>query len=353
MAGSKRTTLSDIARRAETSTMAVSVVLNGARSNTRVSDATRRRITEIAAHLNYSPNAMAQGLKRQRTGTIGVLFNWAGTHTIHNLYSAAVLDGIVDGAARAGYHVLLYTTPWLSALESSALFSDRRTDGIIVVAPREPGDVVSGLVTMGFPVAVLSSVSAVPGVPSVAIDNRTGVRLALDHLRELGHTRIAFAGVGSERTSMRERYEAYVGWVTEQGSPVNDAYVMNGLRGSTGPENTGTLEAMLRRPDRPTAIFAVTDDLAAEVLDVARNIGLTVPHDLSIVGFDDILLASLTVPKLTTVRLPLLDMGRKAAKLLIDVIEEKRDPMEQASIETPELIIRNSTARIPFMTSYN
>jgi DNA-binding LacI/PurR family transcriptional regulator len=110
---------------------------------------------------------------------------------------------------------------------------------------------------------------------------------------------------------------------------------------------------MLRRPDRPTAIFAVTDDLAAEVLDVARNIGLTVPHDLSIVGFDDILLASLTVPKLTTVRLPLLDMGRKAAKLLIDVIEEKRDPMEQASIETPELIIRNSTARIPFMTSYN
>jgi LacI family transcriptional regulator len=247
--------------------------------------------------------------------------------------------------------VLLYTTPWLSALESSALFSDRRTDGIIVVAPREPGDVVSGLVTMGFPVAVLSSVSAVPGVPSVAIDNHTGVRLALDHLRALGHTRIAFAGAGTERTSMRERYEAYVAWVTEQGSAVNDAYVMNELRGSTGPENVGTLEALLRRRDRPTAIFAVTDDLAAEVLDVARNMGLTVPHDLSVVGFDDILLASLTVPKLTTVRLPLLEMGRKAAKLLIDVIEDKRDPLEQPSIETPELIVRNSTARVPTETS--
>jgi DNA-binding LacI/PurR family transcriptional regulator len=137
MASSKRTTLSDIARRADTSTMAVSVVLNGARSNTRVSDATRRRITEIASDLNYSPNAMAQGLKRQRTKTLGVLFSWAGAQAVHSLYSAAILDGIVDAAGAAGYHVLLFTQSWQTAAKSARSFSDRRTDGIVVVAPVE------------------------------------------------------------------------------------------------------------------------------------------------------------------------------------------------------------------------
>ncbi len=145
----KRITLSDIARRAETSAMAVSVALNGARSNTRVSDATRRRTTEIAAHLNYSPNAMAQGLKRRRTRTVGVLFNWAGSHAIHDLYSAAALDGVVKGAA--GYHVLLYTTSWKNAAESSASFSDRRTDGVIVVAFRRAGTPAAWISLKNYP----------------------------------------------------------------------------------------------------------------------------------------------------------------------------------------------------------
>ncbi|MES2465575.1 MAG: LacI family DNA-binding transcriptional regulator [Armatimonadota bacterium] len=344
---SKRTTLSDIARRAETSTMAVSVVLNGARSNTRVSDATRRRITEIAATLNYSPNAMAQGLKRQRTQTIGVHFSWAGTHTIHNLYSAAVLDGIVDGAAGAGYHVLLYTVPWVSALESSVHFSDRRTDGVIVVAPGEKSDVVAGLASLGLPVTVLSSVSTVPYVPYIAIDNAAGARLALDHLHGLGHTRIAFAGLGQWRTSMRERHETYITWLAEQGLPLVAEYVLADLSAGNSPQNASKFEEMLSLPDRPTALFCVTDDLATEALDAVRNVGLSVPEDVSVVGFDDILLASLTVPKLTTVRLPLLKMGQQAARLLIKVIEGKRDRTNEDCITTPELIVRGSTTTAP------
>jgi len=148
MRSNGRTTLKEIAQRAETSTMAVSVVLNGARSNTRVSEDTRRRIQEIAADLNYSPNAMAQGLRRRRTNTLGVLFNWAGSRAIHDLFSMAVLDGIVDGAANAGYHILLYTKPWQNASVSSSVFSDGRTDGVLVIAPRESSDVVPGLVAL-------------------------------------------------------------------------------------------------------------------------------------------------------------------------------------------------------------
>jgi LacI family xylobiose transport system transcriptional regulator len=146
---------------------------------------------------------------------------------------------------------------------------------------------------------------------------------------------------------MRERYETYLAWLPEQGLPTDEGCILNALNGGKSVENAAMIEEMLRQPNRPTAIFAVTDDLAAEVLDAARNVGLTVPGDLSVIGFDDILLASLTVPKLTTVRLPLLKMGQQAAKLLIDVIEERRDPAEQAYIETPELIVRHSTACPP------
>lgn len=353
MTSSKRTTLSDIARRAETSTMAVSVVLNGARSNTRVSDATRRRITEIASHLNYSPNAMAQGLKRQRSKTLGILFGWAGANALHSLYSAAVLDGIVDAAGAAGYHVLLFTRGWQSAAESSSVFSDRRTDGIIVVAPMEQGDVVSGLVSLGLPVTVLSSFTDVPGVPFVAIDNRRGITLALDHLRGLGHTRIAFAGLGRHRSSMRERHDAYLAWMGEQGLPVVPEYVVNDFLAGVADNNVGRLQTLLSLPVPPTAVCTVTDDLAFEVLKAARALNLSVPEDLSIVGFDDILLASLTVPKLTTVRLPLLEMGQQAARLLIEVIEEKKQSTNHVFITTPELIVRGSTATAPTTQTVN
>jgi DNA-binding LacI/PurR family transcriptional regulator len=338
----KRTTLKEIAMRAETSTMAVSVVLNGARSNTRVSDSTRSRILSVASGMNYTPNAMARGLKRQRTNTIGVLFNWAGGSAIHSLYSVSVLDGIVAGAAEAGYHVLLYTQAWRNAEASSAAFSDQRTDGVIVIAPEENSDVVSGLVALGLSVAVISSVTAVEGVPYIGIDNRNGVRLALNHLWELGHRRIAYVGHGTSRHSTRERYEGYLAWMSERELPTPDALVM----AHQIPENeTAALEYLLGNPDcRPTAVLAFNDDVAVKVLDVARDKGLRLPEDLSVVGFDDILAASLTVPKLTTVRLPLFEMGRSGAKLLAARIEgSDRAGFDPAHILVPELIVRNST----------
>lgn len=343
-----RITLSEIARRADTSTMAVSVVLNGARSNTRVSDATRHRIEKIAAELNYTPNAQARSLKRQRTNTIGVLFTWAGSRTIHNLYSVAVLDGIVEGAATAGYHVLLYTQRWQNASVSSVTFSDQRADGIVVVAPREQSDVISGLNALGVPTAIVSSTTEIPGVPFVDIDNRAGVTLALEHLRAHGHMRIAYAGHGRDRHSMRERHDAYLYWMAQNNLTVPEEYVLSDIRPGGEGQNAPLLERLLRLPERPTAIFAANDDLAAEILDVARALGITVPEQLSIVGFDDVLVASLTTPKLTTVRQPLFEMGQHAARLLVETIETHGETTgNPAHIFAPQLILRDSTAAPP------
>jgi LacI family transcriptional regulator len=348
MAGSGRITLSDIARRADTSPMAVSVVLNGARSNTRVADTTRRRILDAAAELKYTPNALARGLKRQRTNTLGVLFNWAGSRTIHDLYSVAVLDGVVDGAATAGYHILLYTQRWHSAAASSATFADRRADGVIVVAPQEQSDVVPGLVALGLPVALVSSATDVAQVPYVSIDNRKAVALAMEHLRGLGHARIAYAGYGRDRYSMRERHDAYRSWMAQHELPVPDAYVLADLLPGQSDSNVGILRDLLCLPQRPTAIFAANDDLAAEVLEAARSAAIAVPEQLSVIGFDDVLVASLTVPKLTTIRQPLYEMGQQAARLLIESIEGRRDAsVSSAHTIEPELIARASTAAAP------
>ena len=340
-----KVTLSEIARRAETSAMAVSVVLNGARSNTRVSDTTRQRILEIAADLNYTPNALAQSLKRQRANTIGILFTWAGPNALHNLYSVAVLDGIVASAGAAGYHILLYTSSWKNALVSSAAFSDRRADGVVVVAPLEQSDVISGLTALGLSVAVVSSIPEVGTVPFVDIDNARGATLALDHLRELGHTRIGFVGYGLDRRSMRERYETYCRWMRQHDLPIQEQWALTNLFPGNRECNTPILETVLRSENRPTALFAVTDDLAIEVMERANNLGIAVPERLSVVGFDDLLVASMTTPKLTTIRQPLFEMGKQAASLLIARIEGREEESSgPAHIFAPELIIRSSTA---------
>ena len=322
--------------------MAVSVTLNGARSNTRVSDATRSRILEVARDLNYTPNAMARGLKRQRTNTIGVLFNWAGSRTIHNQYAVGVLDGIVDGAGAAGYHVLLYTEGWKNAAASASVFADGRADGVIVVAPSDDSSVVSGLVDLVFPSLWFHRRQPSAACPMSRLTMGRAFVSALDHLAGLGHSRIAFASHGLNRHNLRERHTAYRAWMAENRLDVPEAYVLPHLVPGTN-SNATPLECLLRLPNRPTAVFAANDDLAAEVMESARTVGLRVPDDLSVVGFDDILTASLTVPKLTTIRQPLIDLGAEAAKQLIRCIDGE-GATKPAHIFVPELVVRASTA---------
>ncbi len=350
-----RVTLSEIAKRAKTNTTAVSVVLNGARSNTRVSEETRGRIREIAAELNYSPNALAQGLKRQRANTIGVLFNWAGAYTLNNLFSVAILDGVVAGAASAGYRVLLYTEAWHTAETSAAAFSDSRADGVIVVAPGDHSDVISGLTNAGVPVALLSSVTDLPSVPYSNGDNRQGVALALEHLTSLGHTRIAYISHCLDRYNMRDRCGRFREWMSAHGLKLPDDYVLSLHRMEGAGTNRTQIDALLRLPEPPTAILASNDDIATEVLDAARHAGIVVPDQLSVVGFDDVLIASLTVPKLTTIRQPLFEMGQQAVLLLAARIEAgieakgglSLDGPAASYIGAPELIIRASTSIAP------
>ncbi|MBC8143125.1 MAG: LacI family DNA-binding transcriptional regulator [Armatimonadetes bacterium] len=339
----RRVTLSEIAKQSGTHVMAVSVVLNGAKSNTRVSDTTRKRIQEVASTLNYVPNANARGLRRQHTNTIGVLFNWAGSSTIHSLYSVAVLEGIVDGAATAGYHILLYTEAWKNARASAAGFADSRTDGVVLVAPDEASDIVPAFVSLELPIVLVSSASVIPGVPYVTIDNSNVIALAMEHLTALGHTRIAYIGGGTGRHNMRERFEGFQRWMRSRNLPLPPHYLLGDLDPGESDVNTTALSGLLGVAEPPTAVLASNDDLAIQMMQVARSRGVSVPEQLSVVGVDDILAAALTTPKLTTVRQPLFEMGNQAARILTDTIEG-RENANAANVIAPTLVVRESTA---------
>ena len=351
MPNEKPATLSDVAREAGVSPYTVSGVLNGARTNTRVSPATRERILASATRLRYQPNAQARNLARQCTRTIGVLFDFIrSVELLTSPYSAAVLQGIVTEAARLGYDILLYTEHREGGPLPLDRFRDRRTDGIIVVAPLTDEAVMAELSTMQIP---LVAVSAAPGYgadgkfATVDVDNAGGIEMAVAHLVALGHRRIAHLTGNQNMYSTQLRGEAFTHAVQQNGLPAEDAFVITcAYNGTLARE---ALDTLLALPHPPTAIVAGNDNIAFALLEAARRRGVAVPHALSVVGFDDTAAASHVTPKLTTVRQPLTEIGAMATRLLVERIgppgsDAPARPKDFSHLLAPELIVRDSTA---------
>lgn len=334
----------------------VSYVLNnGPRP---VADETRERVLDAIRRLDYHPNAMARGLNRGQMHTVGVLFGNVDQAVITNTYAAAVVEGVLAASAEAHYSVTLFTSRWEDAGRSA--FRDRRTDGVLVVAPLSVSDVVSGLAALGSPLVVVSAPSGVTGVPYVDIDNLAGGRLAGEHLLALGHTRVAFLGGTEQHADVPIRREGFLQAMAAGGVSIPPQYLPEGSYDI--PKAHRIARALLTLPDRPTAVFAGNDTVAVYLMEAARELGLRVPQDLSLVGFDDLPAATLISPALTTVRQPLREMGVLATRLLIGRINERMlsvgspasgadhiadDGPPLAHIFSPELVVRRSTAPPP------
>ena len=351
--GGASPTLRDVALAAGVSPYTVSVVLNGSRSNTRVSVATRRRIEESAQTLRYHPNAMARGLARRRMNTLGVAVAVVkSSAALADAYASTILQGIVAEASHRGYDVLLYTEEWKNAEMSAARYRDRRADGVVVIAPLMGADVVSGLARENVPLVIVApDTNALPAsIPAVDVDNARGVALAIGHLVEQGHTRIAHLTGNADVPSVAERRTAFQDVMARAGLAVPAAYIVPcTYDAKTVPDQLGVLLAL---PEPPTAIVAGNDNIAIAVMDAARALGVFVPDQLSVVGFDDISAAGQVTPKLTTIRQPLFEIGRMAARFLIarigaDFGEEPAldcSGTEQIRLFPPDLILRESTA---------
>ncbi len=312
-------------------------------------DETRQRVLAAARRLNYQPNAMARGLVRRRMNVLGVLFHVPARAIITDPYASTLLQGILTTAAATGYSVTLSPEPWRDAPQSAALLHERHTDGILAIAPHTDSDMLPSLVARGMPLVAIAAPADAPGVIVVDVDNDKGARLATRHLLSLGHRRIAHLMGNQNEASAQARLAGFLATLAEAGISAPPAYIAAcRYKGRISYDETRRLLAL---PEPPTALFAGNDNIALEAMEAARDAGVCVPEQLSIVGFDDIPTASLVTPPLTTVRQPLARIGETAARLLVARVEGKPVPPPTTHLLEPEIIIRGTTAAAPPIVS--
>jgi LacI family transcriptional regulator len=351
-------TLKDIALEAGVSVMTASSVLNASRSGTRVSEATRTKITEIAQRLGYTPNATARGLARGRTQILGVVFGGVifDASNPRESYVDTILQGISDGCGDHNYNVMIFPKPWHLSPRPAIQYRSQHIDGLIVIAPPIDSILIPDLVQLGVQLVVVSYPGEPLGVKNIDVDNTLGIEMAMQHLLELGHLKIAFLSGSSNLQSAGERYLGYERMLEKANVMLNPEYVTparsrgdsEAPAGSYGAEATySDMRRLLALADPPTAIIAGNDRMAFEALRAAKEAGVSVPEQLSIVGFDDRPEARFITPGLTTVRQPLWEIGREAAYLAIGAIEQTDNKKGDISHKiAPTLIVRGSTASI-------
>lgn len=333
----ERPRIKDIARRLGVSPATVSRALS---DSGLVAEPTSRRIREMAQQLNYRPNVSARNLRTQRSMTVLLVVRDVG-----NPFYLEILKGVEQSARAAGYSVLMGNTESDPARESEyfGMLSDGHADGMILMTGKLPE--ASPESTQGWPdlpVVVALEIIEGSGYPHVQIDNAGAARGAVEHLIGLGHRRIAhITGPVPEIMSVR-RLQGYREAMAAAGLHIPQGYEQPGdFVLKSGRE---ACRRLFELPEPPSAIFIANDEMAFGAINELRQIGLDVPGDVSVVGFDDLFLGEAFYPPLTTVSQPRLDIGRRAMTLLLDMLAGRDAPPEPVTMPT-ELLVRGTTAR--------
>ncbi|MGP3910651.1 LacI family DNA-binding transcriptional regulator [Nonomuraea sp. 10N515B] len=327
-------TLKDVATRAGVSVSTVSLVMNG-RDAGRVKPAIGERVRRAAAELGYAPNLLARSLRTRQTNTIGLLSDMVAS----TAFAGRMLKGAQEAAWEQGCLLLLIDTGGNAEMEQSAVQAlvQRNVDALIY-ASMYHREIELPEIPEGLPLIVLDGRPVEGDVDWVVPDERGGARAAVEHLMAAGHTRIGFCTIDDDIPAAHQRLEAYQDTLGEHFEP---SLVM---RGTTGDVHSGQWAAreLLSRPDRPTALFCYNDRVAMGAYRAARHLGLAVPGEVSIVGFDDQEhIADSLEPGLTTVALPHYEMGAWAASRLLSKAEG--DATEHKLMPCP-LVVRDSVA---------
>lgn len=330
-------TISQVSRRAGVSIATVSRVFNNVPGQ--VGRETRRRVLRAIRELDYRPNALARSLHEGRSHTIGLLLP-----DIANPYYAGITGGIESVARRRGYALFICNTERDPSAMAHyiQLCREHQADGVIVAGGGTWGHQhLTGLAARGTP-AVLVGRHAMDA-PAVRVDNVKGAYRAAEHLIRAGHERIAVIGGPAASTTAADRLSGYHDALREHGLPLPPRWVKAGdLRPASG---RAAAETLLRCRPRPTAILAANDQMAIGAMTAIHAAGLDVPGDVSVVGFDDIELASYVTPALSTMALPLARMGEAAMELMLRRLEVPRHAEQVWFV--PDLVVRASSGPPP------
>jgi DNA-binding LacI/PurR family transcriptional regulator len=333
--------MQDIAKAAGVSQSTVSRVLNDTPTSVPIAAETRERVQEVARRLGYRPNPLARGLRGARTMLLGVI-----VREITDPFFAMAVEAVSTEALARGYNVVLGSAHSKAdeAIALRAVLETRHCDAILLLGDmRDEPKFLEDLRASQTPVIALWHGSELDGVPTVNIDNRAGMVAALEHLVDLGHTRIAFIG-GRPLGDIRERRTAYSDFLDQRGITVPDDYIHHVSNDPSGGD--AAIRTLLALDQPPTAVVCSTDHLATGVLHAAAELGVAVPGALSVVGFDDIPISSFTVPPLTTIHMPVSEMTSVAARLAMDEPEDGATPVDNV-ILSPSLVVRKSTGPAP------
>lgn len=324
----------DVARRAGVSQSAVSLVLGGKAAG-RVGKRTQEAILQAARELGYRPNSAARTLRLGRSRLVALAIP-----DVSNPYFAAVLQGAEQAARAHGYSVMLAQVrdeqDWqymiLDALTSRAV------DGFLLCEIELP--TASEYMALQGRAVMVNAGSDV--FPSLQLDVTTGMQNAMTHLLHLGHTRIAHLAAAVDTETFRLRHRAYLDALQRAGCPVTDAYQADAL--FTIPSAYQSARRVLECSDPPSAIVCDSDVLAVGVYKAAKDLQRTIPQDISVVSFDDSLIARILDPELTTVAIPARVIGEQALLLLLRALEENHVPIQPP---VPlEMVVRSSTTAV-------
>ena len=341
----RRPRIADVAREAGVSKTAVSFAFN---RPDRLAPETASRILEVADSLGYRPHPVARMLTQRRTGTIGVLTPQALSMIFSNPYFGAFSEGVALAAEAEGY-ALHFISPLHGSL---ARAMDHATvDGVVVVGLSADHPEVEQIRAAGVPLVMVDS-SALPDQPGVEVDDERGATAAAEHLLALGHRDLLVVGVEPPAPARELEPEGVMG---RRLRGYRTALAARGI--ALGPPSVvvapasieGGLVALRRvwaDGRRPTGVLVMSDAIAIGVLGAARELGLRVPEDLSVVGFDDIDVSQFVSPPLTTVHQPIRRKGESAVQLLLSAVQGRDRHPEQVRLET-RLVIRASTGPAP------
>lgn len=326
-------TIKDVAKRAGVSPSTVSRTLSG---KVPVDRQTREKVMEAIRALNYKPNILAKGLKEGRTNTIGLIIP-----NICNPVFPAVARGVEDVAREKGFTVILCNTDENIEAEKDYVekLQKRWVDGFIFATAREESQHILELKEKGFPV-VLVVRHMDEAVDAVVIDNYKSSVEAVEYLINTGHRRICIINGDRSLTLYSERFEGYRHALEAAGLPFIPELVLDVA--GRDDNGYGAVMGLLKKGILPDAVFATSDPRAIGAIRAIKDCGLNVPGDVSVVGFDDLSISPFLDPPLTTVSQPLYEMGAKAARRLIEIINGEKNEKAKIELVKASLVIRKS-----------
>jgi DNA-binding LacI/PurR family transcriptional regulator len=333
-----------LAEHLELSQTTVSLVLNNSPSAKSIPLETRQRVMEAAQRLNYRPNYFARSLRQSRSMSVGVL-----APDLSEGYFTRVMSGVVEQLTAAHYFYFTACHDWKKEHieQYPRMLVERAVDGFLLL--NTPADGIE----VPVPVVAISAHSAVDNVTNIVLDHHAAVEQALKHLYELGHRRIAFMRGPKAIPDSEYRWESILEIAREMGLKIDPNHVIRidtagwsmkaGIHPMAPEIGYKPMKALLEKSRDFTAIFCFNDISAIGAIRALKDVGCSVPGDISVVGFDDIQSAAYSTPSLTTVRQPLFEMGRRGAEVLLDRIANREKEYPGEIVMAPELIVREST----------